>query len=135
MSIAPPAQGHLDIVTHERTRRRGGEPGDPRRAHREPPDIPRRAHLGPRLANPQDLDPGGARGARAELGAIVGEADQPDLPTLDDAALDELAERLAGFEAPVSSRRQALHACIDALQDEVKRRYRDGEADVESLLR
>lgn len=132
------AQGHLDIVTHERTRRRdGGEPGDLSALIGELPDILAEHTRGPGLARPpQDLDPTVVpEELQAELDAIVGEADLADLPTLDDAALDELAERLAGFEGLVSSRRQALHACIDALQEEVKRRYRDGEADVDSLLR
>ena len=64
----------------------------------------------------------------------MADADLADVATLGDAELDALAERLRGFEATVSGRRQALHACIDTLQDEIKRRYREGEADVDSLL-
>ena len=62
------------------------------------------------------------------------DADLADLPTLDDAALDVLAGRLGAFEAEVSGRRQQLHVCIDTLQNEIKRRYGEGEATVDSLL-
>lgn len=132
------AQGHLDIVNHERTRRReGGAPGDLAEVIGSLPDILAEHTRGPGLARPpQDLEPAMVpEELRDELDAIVATADLADLPTLDDAGLAELGERLAAFEAEVSARRQALHACIDALQDEIKRRYRDGEADPDSLLR
>lgn len=132
------AQGHLDIVNHERTRRReGGAPGDLAEVIGRLPDILAEHTRGPGLARPpQDLEPAVVpEELRAELDAIMAEADLADLPTLDDAGLAELGERLAAFEAEVSARRQALHACIDALQDEIKRRYRDGEADPDSVLR
>jgi len=132
------AQGHLDIVNHERTRRReGGAPGDLAEVIGSLPDILAEHTRGPGLARPpQDLEPAMVpEELRDELDAIVAEADLADLPTLDDAGLAALGERLAAFEAEVSARRQALHACIDALQDEIKRRYRDGEADPDSVLR
>lgn len=132
------AQGHLDIVNHERIRRReGGAPGDLAEVIGRLPDILAEHTRGPGLARPpQDLEPAVVpEELRAELDAIMAEADLADLPTLDDAGLAELGERLAAFEAEVSARRQALHACIDALQDEIKRRYRDGEADPDSVLR
>lgn len=132
------AQGHLDIVNHERTRRReGGAPGDLAEVIGSLPDILAEHTRGPGLARPpQDLEPAMVpEELRDELDAIVATADLADLPTLDDAGLAELGARLAAFEAEVSARRQALHACIDALQDEIKRRYRDGEADPDSLLR
>ncbi|HMQ26573.1 MAG TPA: hypothetical protein PKA98_11345, partial [Acidimicrobiales bacterium] len=130
--------GHLDIVNHERIRRReGGAPGDLAEVIGRLPDILAEHTRGPGLARPpQDLEPAVVpEELRAELDAIMAEADLADLPTLDDAGLAELGERLAAFEAEVSARRQALHACIDALQDEIKRRYRDGEADPDSVLR
>ena len=131
------AQGHLDIVNHERTRRRaGGEAGDLSALIGQLPDILSEHSRGPGLGRPpQDLDPAVVPAELQErLDAIVDGADLADLPTLDDGALDTLADRLAGFEAEVSGRRQALHACIDTLQEEIKRRYREGEATVDSLL-
>ena len=131
------AQGHLDIVDHERTRRRaGGEAGDLSDLISRLPDILAEHTRGPGLGRPtQDLDPAVVPAELEEaLDAIVADADLADLPTLGDDALHALAERLGAFEAEVSGRRQELHARIDTLQDEIKRRYRDGEATVDSLL-
>ncbi|MBL8779232.1 MAG: hypothetical protein JNK12_25135 [Acidimicrobiales bacterium] len=131
------AQGHLDIVNHERTRRRdGGEAGDLSALIGQLPEILSEHTRGPGLGRPpQDLDPAVVPAElEASLDAIVAGADLADLPTLDDAALDTLAERLGAYEAEVSGRRHELHGRIDTLQDEIKRRYRDGEATVDSLL-
>ena len=131
------AQGHLDIVNHERTRRReGGEAGDLSDLIGQLPEILAEHTRGPGPGRPpQDLDPAVVPAELDEaLDAIVADADLADLPTLGDDDLDVLAERLGAFEAEVSGRRQELHARIDTLQDEIKRRYRDGEATVDSLL-
>ena len=131
------AQGHLDIVNHERTRRReGGESGDVSELIGRLPDILAEHGRGPGSGRPpQDLDPALVPPElQTELEEIVAGADLSAVPTLDDAALEHLVERLTAFEAVVSARRHELHGCIDILQNEIKRRYRDGEANVESLL-
>jgi hypothetical protein len=69
--------------------------------------------------------------ARLAEVAVVGD----DLPGLSTDALGALGDRLADLEREVSDRRRELFASIDALQAELTRRYRTGEADVESLLR
>jgi hypothetical protein len=55
------------------------------------------------------------------------------LKSLDDAQLLGLTEAIAEFEARVSSDRRARFDQLDALSAELVRRYRDGEADVDSL--
>jgi hypothetical protein len=55
------------------------------------------------------------------------------LKTLDDAQLVALTEVIAEFEAKVSSDRRERFDQLDALSAELVRRYRDGEADVDSL--
>ncbi len=55
------------------------------------------------------------------------------LKSLDDADLVVLTESIAAFEARVSSDRRARFDQLDALSAELVRRYRDGEADVDSL--
>jgi hypothetical protein len=55
------------------------------------------------------------------------------LKTLDDAQLVVLTEAIAAFESRVSSDRRARFDQLDALSAELVRRYRDGEADVDSL--
>ncbi len=132
------AQGHLDIVDHERTRRREGvESGDLSDLIGHLPDILAEHGRGPGLGRPpQDLDPAVVPPElQAGLDVIVADADLGELAVLGDAALEGLAQRLTEFEAEVSARRRELHACIDTLQNEIKRRYRDGEATVDSLLR
>ena len=137
------AQGHLDIVNHERGRRaEGGAPGDPSGATDlseligRLPDILAEHGRAPGAARPpQDLDPTEVPPElEGQLEAIVADADLSDLPRLDDPTIEGLADRLAAFEGEVSARRHELHGCIDTLHDEIKRRYRDGQASVDSLL-
>jgi hypothetical protein len=128
--------GRLDIVNAELARRReGGDPGDLRSLIEELPSI-----LGEHLRAPGvgRLPTGVSEGAvdpqleaRLDDVAVVGD----DLPGLATDALEALGERLAALEREVSDRRRELFASIDALQAELTRRYRTGEADVESLLR
>ena len=55
------------------------------------------------------------------------------LKSLDDAELVVLTDAIAAFEERVSSDRRARFDRLDALSAELVRRYRDGEADVDSL--
>jgi hypothetical protein len=55
------------------------------------------------------------------------------LKSLDDAELVALTEAIAAFEVRVSSDRRTRFDQLDALSAELVRRYRDGEADVDSL--
>jgi hypothetical protein len=52
---------------------------------------------------------------------------------LDDAELAALTTALSAFEARVSSDRRERFDRLDALSAELVRRYRDGEADIDSL--
>jgi hypothetical protein len=78
----------------------------------------------------RDIDPTLAE----ELDGIVAEGELRDLGHVPDTELAELASQLRDFEGRVSANRQALFERIDALQAEVTRRYKSGEASVESLL-
>ena len=75
----------------------------------------------------------------AELGAeyeqLVGDGRVARATDLDDAELAQLLEQLRELERRVSSQRHEYHARIDALQAELTRRYRTGEASVDTLLR
>ncbi len=66
-----------------------------------------------------------------ELCARLGEA---RLPELTDDELATLGQELSAFEQRRSAERKELFAQIDELSDELVRRYRDGEADVDGLL-
>ncbi|CAN5798412.1 hypothetical protein BH24ACT2_BH24ACT2_06960 [soil metagenome] len=131
------AQGRLDIVAAERHRRDQGD------AAPAPEAVV--AHLTGILAPntrgqgngrlSQLLAPEPTEAETPELDAIAGANVLASLPTLSDEDLDRLIEDLAEFEAGCSRSRRALHDRIDSLQGEVVRRYRTGEASVETLLR
>jgi hypothetical protein len=54
---------------------------------------------------------------------------------LEDAELAQLLDQLRELERRVSAQRHEYHERIDALQAELTRRYRTGEATVDALLR
>ena len=131
------AQGRLDIVAAEQRRRaEGGAP---------PSDDDLVRNLAATLADrqrppgngrlPQLMAPDATDVDTSELDAIAGPGTLARLPDQEDADLASLVERLSAYEHDVSARRRALHERIDALQAEITRRYRTGEASVESLLK
>ena len=130
--------GRLDIVGAELERRRqGGDPedlsdliarlpdllADPAGSGTAPPRSPRLLEV---AAVPDEL--------AAQLDQIVDTDALADLRSLDDDALDALVARLVEFERWMSERRRTVQDRLDALQAEIARRYRDGEATVDGLL-
>ena len=131
------AQGRLDIVAAEQRRRaEGGEPIDAEHLVASLSDI-----LGDRIQAPgngrlpQLLGPNLGELDTAELDGIVGPGRLKHLDECTDEDLAKLVERLSAYEADVSGKRKALFEEIDALQAEITRRYKTGEASVESLLK
>jgi hypothetical protein len=130
-------QGHLDIVGSELERRRaGGDPADLSALIGSLPEIlsdrTRTPGVGrlPQLMAPGDLD----AEFTAELQEIGTAGRLDSLPEVSDVDLDGLREQLQSLEERVSARRRQLFGRIDELQAEITRRYRTGEASVESLL-
>lgn len=129
-------QGHLDIVGLELDRRAGGEdPGDRAELLARLPELladrtagPGPGRLVPLLA-PEALDPA----LEVELRALI-EGGAADVSSLADDALQALADGLAELEATLSVRRRELFERIDAVQAEIARRYRSGDASVDALL-
>lgn len=129
-------QGRLDIVAAERQRRsQGGPPPEPEAVVAHLTEIlspnTRGGGVG-RLSQLLAPDPDGVE--TPDLDAIAGPATLASLPTMSEADLSQLIETLAELEASTSKCRRALHDRIDSLQREVVRRYRTGEASVETLL-
>ena len=131
------AQGRIDIVGSVRRRRAESD---------EPVDIASLvAGLNDILADrgrpagngrlPQLLAPGGDDVATDELDAILPPGAIDALGTASVDELDALLGRLEALGHDISGRRRRLHERIDALQAEMTRRYRTGEASVDSLLR
>ncbi len=130
-------QGRLDIVGLELTRRaEGGDPADlPDLIARLPELLSDRTHAPgvgrlPQLMAPGELPPE----LEGELDDILGTGRLADLPGLEDTDLHALAEQLEAFEHKVSGHRQTLFDRIDALQAEITRRYKTGEATIDALL-
>jgi hypothetical protein len=144
-------QGRLDIVHAEMSRRETGDEasglGD--LIERLPSILAEHAAGG--AAAPAGTGAGGpplsGRGplpeviAPADVGELaqhldaVVDADRlASLPSRTDDEVRALADQLTDLERTVSAQRRGLHERIDALQDEIVRRYKSGEATVDALL-
>lgn len=131
-------QGPLDLVRREVARRASGaaEPADLSSLVDELPvllaDGTRSQGVG-RL--PQTLEPTMIDSElSAELDDLLADGRLVSLTSMSDDELRALEDALADIERRVSDRRRAFHERIDVLQAELTRRYRTGEASVESLL-
>jgi hypothetical protein len=129
-------QGRLDIVVAEQTHRINGESGDVSELVDELPAIlsgnvhaPGLGRL-PTLLAPGEVDPA----LEARLEEILPAGRLAGLHELDPEELSRCASELTEFERSVSAQRRAVLDVLDRLQDEVVRRYRSGEATVDSLL-
>ena len=63
--------------------------------------------------------------ARRRIERLVADAGISDPSELDDDRLKEAVDVLAGEEREVSAQRGEVHRVLDALQDELKRRYKE----------
>lgn len=137
-------QGRLDIVGHEVERRQGGDgatsAADPSSLLFEMPDILTDAVDGGSPSSGAGrpvpvLEPGKVALSMIEtLDAVASPSQLSGLDQVADAGLADLFGGLREFELELSSIRRQLHDRIDAIQDEIARRYRDGEASVDTLL-
>lgn len=131
------AQGRLDIVDYELRRRQGVQQRD------EGSEL---------LFDLPDILADGSSGAAGRVVSVDAPAaalealtrlldDIVDVSVLcrphevPDQQLPALLEQLRRGEEELSGARRALHERIDLLQAEIGRRYRDGEASVDCLLR
>jgi hypothetical protein len=132
------AQGRLDVMAAELRRRgEGAAASDLAQLVSDLPETlsdhtrnPGAGRLSPTL-DPGDADPD----LTAELDEAVSGSDIDSLPTLDDGAIAAALARVEDVEHRISATRRDVLDRVDALQAELTRRYRTGEASVESLLR
>jgi hypothetical protein len=131
-------QGRLDIVHADMQRRADGGSGDLADLVSHLKDIlsekvhaPGNGRLQAML-EPADLPE--VTELTAALDNIAHVDQLTHLPDIDDSKIEALAEALGEFEREVSAQRRSLHERIDALQEEIVRRYKSGEATVDSLL-
>jgi anti-sigma-K factor RsiG len=129
-------QARHDIVAAEIGRRAsGGEPADLSALVDKLPEILGQHVVGPGLGRLSAVAPPDDDALVSEVDAVVDSARLAGLSEASDDDVRALADQLAELEASVSGRRRALHERIDTLQAELVRRYKSGEATVESLLR
>ncbi len=130
-------QGRLDIVHAELQRRADGEAGDLSGIVRQLPEILSGDSVpadGSRFPHPLDPEVS-LRTLTAELDRIIDVDRLGALPEMGDDQVRSVADDLAQLERRVSTRRRSVHERLDALQAELVRRYRSGEATVDALLR
>jgi hypothetical protein len=130
-------QGRLDIVLAAYHRRQLGEESDDISdlVDRLPKILGDRVHapgLGrlPVLMGPGELDPV----LLARLEAVLPASRLDNMGDLDDVELVAASAGLEELEHSLSSQRRAVFDVLDRLQEELVRRYRTGEATVDSLL-
>jgi hypothetical protein len=131
-------QGRLDVVSAEMGRRTDS---DGARAGLEGliarlPELLAASTRSPGTGRlPQSIGTGDVdTDLAAELDDIISHSRLADVGDLADEELSSARDELAGFEQRVSGLRRALFDRIDAIENELTRRYRTGEASVDSLL-
>lgn len=129
-------QGRLDIVRAETHRREGGTHGNVSELVDDLPNILGDHVHAPGLGRlPTHMGPGQLDAElEAELGSVLPEARLGVLPDLSNDELESGASGLAELERKISTHRRAVFDVLDRLQEEIVRRYRTGEATVDSLL-
>ncbi len=133
------AQGRLDVVAAERARRSDEHHSDAEDLEDLIARLPALLAGSTRSPGtgrlPSDFGPGSVdEDLAAELDGIIAHAHLGDPSALADGELALAVEALEGFEARVSALRRSMFDRIDALEAELTRRYRTGEASVDSLL-
>ncbi|MBW3640718.1 MAG: aerial mycelium formation protein [Actinobacteria bacterium] len=126
-------QGRLDIMRAELNRRDGVTSGTLVEGLAAIlADEPRTPARG--MGRHMSVEPSRADSHRRYVEALVADVDLSDVAA---RSTDELAHgmrTLSEEEQSVSAKRRAVQSVMDACSAEITRRYREGEADVESLL-
>ena len=126
-------QGRMDIVRAE-VERRGGSDTQPltERLADILSDDQRSPARG--LGRHTTLEPSRADQHRRYVERLVADVDLSDVSARSDEDLQRALQVLAEEEQTISTKRREVQRVMDACSAEITRRYRDGEADVSSLL-
>lgn len=126
------AQARLDLARAELDRRRRGERGTD--VTGELREVLSHQLTGGTPRPPRPVDDVGEHELSDELDRICAQHRFSALDTLDESDVEHLVEALDQYERRVSTDRRARFDRLDALSAELVRRYRDGEASVDTLL-
>jgi anti-sigma-K factor RsiG len=130
-------QARTDILAAELERRKGESAEDDDLVQRLSKILgsERRGESGPLPSRAPDFSiPRNADVPRRRVEEIVGERTLARLPALQSEEIRGIISSLEEHERSLSSRRKAIHEVMDAIQAEIVRRYRSGEADPSAAL-
>jgi hypothetical protein len=130
-------QGRLDIVHSDLQRRAGGgSPGDLASLVEQLPGILGEHDRPPGFGRlPTLIAPSEAGDLTAEADAVADPSRLAALPDMSEDEVRAMADALGELEQRTSQQRKQLFERIDLLQEEIVRRYKEGEASVDSLLK
>ena len=126
-------QGRLDVLQAETVRRKGGSTGDLVASLSR---ILAEGTRGPAqgLGRHRTLEPTRVDEHRRYMEAMVADVSLSDVSARSDEDIVDALDVLGEAEQLLSSKRRQVQAVMDACSAEITRRYRDGEADVDTLL-
>lgn len=125
--------GRMDILRAEQARRQNPEGGSIVDQLAQILADPSRSSHG--LGRHITVEPSRVDEHRRKEEAIVADAEMSDVAHRTDAELVEALDRLRETEQEVSEVRRDVQRVMDALTAEIGRRYREGEASVDDLLK
>ena len=126
-------QGRLDILRAELNRREGTGAQDLVEGLAAIlADEPRAPARG--LGRHTTVEPSRADSHRRYVEALVADVDLSDVTARTTDELAHALRTLSEEEQGISTKRRAVQSVMDACSAEITRRYRDGEADVDTLL-
>lgn len=126
-------QGRIDIIDAELARRGGSGAG--RLVDRLPSILADEQRAPARgLGRHAVLEPTRADEHRRYVERLVADVDLSDVGTRSDDELQRARQTLAEEEEKLSAKRREVQRVMDSCSAEITRRYRDGEADVSTLL-
>ena len=127
------AQGRLDLVTAESDRRASGKGGSASELVDNLADVladgmgaPGSGRVAQELEPPENV----VSPLTARLDEVAGVAVISEIPSLDNTEVSAAVVALRNFEESLSNVRRQLHSTIDALNDQLAKRYSAGEATV-----
>jgi hypothetical protein len=126
-------QGRLDIIRAERERRAkevGGKVVD--HLSEVLSDGPRSTHGSGRFLN---VEPSRVEESRRRVEQLIADPHLSDIDKITDSEIAQAFQEISDHEQSVSDLRHRVQTAMDTLTAEVARRYRDGRASVDELLK